>query len=323
MRLSPEGSNAQDDIQEDEIEIYSGRTRVMSSKRVSPTPVTARPGATSFSNLATSSPTASATQPLQHASVGHQDQFTQDVKPPIPMAISLSSSTSTSSTAGTGSMGSGVRELSSPPSSLADYGERGMPMWSPAQDYRDDRGPGAPYDPPNRYLIGQPQSTYENQEWVPQQQQVAGGVQPYQQYASGGQQQQVPIRSGSYAYQQQHPQLQRQPSHMQGYPPSVSVSVEFTNVPPHQMGPQQPGYGQGPGSTASSAAQPPYPYPPQSQAYGTVQAQYSYSPAPRDLTAMGLAAQNSGMNQRWTSFMQESGVFYGHSGNGSGASGGM
>ncbi|KAI5123792.1 hypothetical protein M0805_009087 [Coniferiporia weirii] len=36
-----------------------------------------------------------------------------------------------------------------------------------------------------------------------------------------------------------------------------------------------------------------------------------YATAPRELAEMGLASQHSGLNQRWTSFMQDSGLFYG------------
>ncbi|THH07873.1 hypothetical protein EW145_g3096 [Phellinidium pouzarii] len=36
-----------------------------------------------------------------------------------------------------------------------------------------------------------------------------------------------------------------------------------------------------------------------------------YGTAPRELAEMGLASQHSGLNQRWTSFMQDSGLFYG------------
>ena len=35
-----------------------------------------------------------------------------------------------------------------------------------------------------------------------------------------------------------------------------------------------------------------------------------YAPAPRELAEMGLASQSSGLNQRWTSFMHDSGLFY-------------
>lgn len=35
-----------------------------------------------------------------------------------------------------------------------------------------------------------------------------------------------------------------------------------------------------------------------------------YAPAPRELAEMGLASQHSGLNQRWTSFMHDSGLFY-------------
>lgn len=35
-----------------------------------------------------------------------------------------------------------------------------------------------------------------------------------------------------------------------------------------------------------------------------------YATAPRELAELGLASQHSGLNQRWTSFMQDSGLFY-------------
>ncbi|KAL5504658.1 hypothetical protein ACEPAH_7321 [Sanghuangporus vaninii] len=35
-----------------------------------------------------------------------------------------------------------------------------------------------------------------------------------------------------------------------------------------------------------------------------------YATAPRELAEMGLASQHSGINQRWTSFMQDTGLFY-------------
>ena len=41
----------------------------------------------------------------------------------------------------------------------------------------------------------------------------------------------------------------------------------------------------------------------------------AYAPAPpRELAEMGLASQHSGLNQRWTSFMHDSGLFYGSGG---------
>ncbi|EJD08116.1 uncharacterized protein FOMMEDRAFT_131048 [Fomitiporia mediterranea MF3/22] len=39
-----------------------------------------------------------------------------------------------------------------------------------------------------------------------------------------------------------------------------------------------------------------------------------YATAPREFAEMGLASHNSGLNQRWTSFMQDTGLFYGPTG---------
>ncbi|KAH8115272.1 hypothetical protein DFH11DRAFT_1588312 [Phellopilus nigrolimitatus] len=40
----------------------------------------------------------------------------------------------------------------------------------------------------------------------------------------------------------------------------------------------------------------------------------TYATAPRELAEIGLASQHSGLDQRWTSFMQDSGLFYGPGG---------
>jgi hypothetical protein len=97
----------------------------------------------------------------------------------------------------------------------------------------------------------------------------------------------------------------------QGYP-SVSVSVEFNGTGSQQMSAQHSPYAPTPTpGSGGPASQYPFTPPPVATPYGNTPSQYAYSPAPRDLTAMGLAAQHSGMNQRWTSYMQDSGVFYG------------
>jgi len=46
-------------------------------------------------------------------------------------------------------------------------------------------------------------------------------------------------------------------------------------------------------------------------AVGDQRTSISYAPAPRELQEMGLAGAHSGVNQRWTSFMQDSGLFFG------------
>ena len=338
LHFNPDGSVSTSSGQnyaqgEDELAIFGGRARVLSPKRSSPSPAIAHAVSTpSFGDLTTPppplpTPTFQRQLPQQQIGPGVgglQSQYMRDVKPPLALAVSLSTSTSTSSAAGPGSVDSGMRDLSSPPSSLADYGEKGMPAWSVGREYRDERDPGAAYDSQPQYLVSQPQQTYGSQDWLMQQ--SGDEFRAYRQYASGSQRQ-SPMRSASsgYSYQQQQPQLQRQPSHLQGYPSSVSVSVEFSGMPSQQTRSQNSAYGPSSSSATPSGAQPtPYPYSsqqpqatmPQSATSPYGHPSYSYSPAPRELAAMGLATQHSGMNQRWTSFMQESGVFYGGGGGG-------
>ena len=89
-------------------------------------------------------------------------------------------------------------------------------------------------------------------------------------------------QSRSYASTHDVP-LQRQ----QGFAAPAPYSATFT--PP-------------PGMTAHSHPEPFFPQ-------GEPGPDY-YGSAPRELSAMGLVAQHSGLNQRWTHFVQDSGVFY-------------
>ena len=103
-----------------------------------------------------------------------------------------------------------------------------------------------------------------------------------------------PPHQQSHSPTHSHPHPQHSPS------PTHSQSLPLPHQQPHQ---QYGGY-----------YTPPTPAP----SHSTHTAQSSpvfnqpahYTPAPREFAEMGLASQGSGLNQQWTSFMTESGVFY-------------
>lgn len=107
--------------------------------------------------------------------------------------------------------------------------------------------------------------------------------------------------------QQQFPQAFSQP-----HPHQEGISRVFH----HQRAASQLGQDTDPRLHSAYAAPPPSSHPSafyHSPGPGGTPAEL-YATAPRELAEMGLASQHSAVTQRWTSFMQESGLFYGPTG---------